>query len=46
MIKVKKLLRRDSAAAIDFNVVVRDVNAENNKEQTARGKYLNDNGLS
>nr|XP_022319465.1 cadherin-23-like isoform X3 [Crassostrea virginica] len=40
VIKVKNLLRRDSAAAIDFNVVVRDVNAENNKEQTARALVL------
>lgn len=37
VIKVKSGLSRDSAAEIDFNVIVRDVNAENNKEQTAKG---------
>lgn len=37
VIKVKSGLSRDSAAEIDFNVIVKDVNAENNKEQTAKG---------
>lgn len=41
VIKVKSGLSRDSAAEIDFNVIVKDVNAENNKEQTAKGdKHL------
>ncbi|XP_061175504.1 cadherin-23-like isoform X2 [Saccostrea echinata] len=40
VIKVKSALSRDSAAEIDFNVIVKDVNAENNKEQTAKALVL------
>lgn len=39
-IKVKSGLSRDSAAAIDFNVIVKDVNAENNQEQTAKALVI------
>lgn len=40
VIKVKSNLSRDSAAEIDFNVIVRDVNAENNKDQTAKALVI------